>query len=240
MGTFSIKIADHIIKINSLCDHVETFCRDYKIVGDPEIGITITTKDIDSERTEQRLRSPNLTISDYNLELIVLQRRIAEALLDYNILLFHGAAISYKNESFIFTAKSGIGKSTHMLKWLSKLPSTKEINGDKPFILTGKPPIVYGSPWGGKERIGINTKAPLKSIVLIIRSENNNIEKVKLPSIFPMLCQQIIRPQNEMKARQAIRLLASLGSSVSFYKFYCNNFKDDCFEVAYNALVGEV
>lgn len=54
---------------------------------------------------------------------------------------------------------------------------------------------------------------------------------------FSTLLQQVYRPDDEEKMRKTLRLMQRLSPAVSFWRFQCNNFKDDCFDVAYNALV---
>ena len=140
----------------------------------------------------------------------------------------------------MFTALSGTGKTTHVQKWLDHIDRAYMVNGDKPFVIvrkSGEAPLVCGSPWAGKEHLQTNTIVPLKSIVLLERAEENHIERVSFAKAFPLLYQQVYQPDDEEKARKTLRLMQELGSSVQSWRFQCNNFKDDCFEVAYNALV---
>lgn len=51
--------------------------------------------------------------SDAYLETTAVQRKLAEKLFDYDTLLFHGSTIAVDNQAYLFTAKSGTGKSTH-------------------------------------------------------------------------------------------------------------------------------
>ena len=82
-----------------------------------------------------------------------------------------------------------------------------------------------------------NTMIPLKDIVLMERAEDNHIEQISLAEAFPGLLQQVYRPDDEEKMRKTLRLMQRLSPAVTFWRFQCNNFKDDCFDVAYNALV---
>ena len=167
-------------------------------------------------------------------------QRIYQALLEYHIMLIHGAAIALDGKAYVFAAPSGTGKTTHILKWLDKLHNAFVVNGDKPLIKfpsDGGQPMVCGSPWCGKEKLGTNTMVPLKSIILMERAEENHIEQISFAQAFPTLLQQVYRPYDEEKMRKTLRLMQRLSPAVSFWRFQCNNFKDDCFDVAYNALV---
>ena len=55
--------------------------------------------------------------------------------------------------------------------------------------------------------------------------------------IFPLLLRQVYCPEDKDKMRKSLQLIHRLKSAVTFWRFQCNNFKDDCFDVAYNALV---
>ena len=166
--------------------------------------------------------------------------KISEELIDYGIFLLHGVAIYNDERGIIFTAKSGTGKTTHALKWLENCPDAYIINGDKPFIKISSNediPIVCGSPWAGKEGLGRNSRAPLTTIVLMERAENNSIRKISFSEAFLFLYQQVYRSNDEKKMRKTLKLLQSLQKTVSFYSFSFNNMKDDCFQVAYDAVM---
>jgi serine kinase of HPr protein (carbohydrate metabolism regulator) len=54
-------------------------------------------------------------------------------MVDYGVILFHGSALSLDGEGFIFTAKSGVGKSTHAGLYRELYGERVEmINDDKP------------------------------------------------------------------------------------------------------------
>ena len=70
-----------------------------------------------------------------------------------------------------------------------------------------------------------------------LKAENNHIEQITFADAFPTLLQQVYRPNDEEKMRKTLHLMQKLSPGVTFWRFQCNNFKDDCFDVAYNALV---
>ena len=233
MRFFKVKIANRIIEITTIYEQSFLIWKNFLIEGEPDFRVTVISDEID----EERKKTGDVVIDDNTIEFQLLLRKISEKLVSYDTFLLHGAAISVDNEGYIFSGKSGIGKSTHILKWLVNLPGTIDINGDKPFIHVEKTPIVCGSPWGGKERLYTNIQVPLKAIILLERSNENSIEKVRISDVFPQLCEQIYRPLDEGKDRKTLQLLKALSPTVSFWRFKCNNFKKDCFSVAYNALI---
>lgn len=179
--------------------------------------------------------------TDWNgyYEFFAIQRQIANALVDYNTILIHGAVIAVKDNAFLFTAPSGIGKTTHIRKWLANIPEAFVVNGDKSFIKVDEEKNVwaFGAPWAGKENMYTNTMVPLKSIILMERSENNQIKRIAFSEAIFFLLQQTYRPKDENKLRKTIKLLQRLNDQVSLWGFKCNNFKEDCFSIAFNALM---
>ena len=53
-GSFCIRTADHIIELNTMYEEcAREFCADYICDGKPDISITTTQKDIDTERQRE-------------------------------------------------------------------------------------------------------------------------------------------------------------------------------------------
>ena len=238
MITYTIKIADCAIKISNVYSRCKTFCSEF--ITDEQPIIVISTCQDDIERERALYEKINGKCEDAGIiEIYVVFKKVSEMLVDHGTFMMHGAAIAVNGNAYIFTGHSGVGKSTHIKKWLLNVPDAIEINGDKPYIISGKIPVVCGSPWAGKERFYTNTAFPLKAVVLLERSDNNVMEKVPLVDVFPELCQQIIRTDDRARTRKVLQMLGSIGSKASFYRFYINNFKEDCFNIAYKTLIGD-
>ncbi len=238
MNSYRLKIADHILEVvmpfrTSRRNLVEFLSNDQ-----PEIQI-VFGDEIIIDKESVYGEKDDLLGWQGNVDISALLQRIADEYIDFDTLLMHGAAIAYENQAYIFTAPSGTGKTTHIAKWLDNCSDAFVINGDKPFIKfsdNGRP-LVYGSPWAGKENEFANTMVSLKAIIFLERNEDNSIYKISFAEAFPVLLKQIYRPANEEKMRKTLKLIQKLNTGVSFWHFNCNNFKDDCFAVAYNALV---
>ena len=101
----------------------------------------------------------------------------AARLIDFDVLLFHGSVVAVDGQAFLFTAKSGTGKTTHTRLWLKQIPGCHVLNGDKPLLLFRNDGIyACGTPWQGKENYGTNEILPLKSICLFNRDIKNHKE----------------------------------------------------------------
>lgn len=132
---FVIKLADAYIGVDCLHDTTKTFCKDYIVDADTDecgdnskndmgdhINITVNQPDIDRERKESeaydlRHYGKIQKWPDSYLETLALYRKIAEALAERNVLLFHGSAIAVDGKGYLFTGLSGAGKSTHARMW---------------------------------------------------------------------------------------------------------------------------
>ena len=239
MRVIRIRVAGNTVEVRSKFLRSYLLCQDFAVDDIPIIYAECSIDDYDREAVAYESEYHSKAPSDPALEVTALLRKVAEGLVDYDVLLMHGAVIAEANEAFLFVGKSGVGKTTHINKWLDHLANAFVINGDKPFIKFHgmDPPLACGSPWAGKERMYTNTAVPLKSIILLERAEDNHIEQIPFIQAFPTLLQQTFRPDDEEKMRKTLHLMQRLCPTVTFWRFQCNNFKDDCFDVVYNALV---
>lgn len=236
MNQFKIKVADCTVAVETLHVRPRIICEDYITDGEPDFYVRTSQEDIDAELARCLQMGRRDDPSDSTLEVTAVLRKVSEGLLHRGVFLMHGALIMLDGRGYLFTGKSGMGKTTHIQKWLENRPDAVVINGDKPFIRPGKVPLAYGTPWSGKERLGTNMSVPLTAIIIMERCEDNIMHPLTFADAFPMLCQQTYRPKDTEKAKQTVALLKSLENSVKFYRFQFNNFKDDVFKVAYNAL----
>ena len=232
MYSVNIELAGFVCRIESEYRLSVGLYRSFQTDASHDFSITLTANDICI--IERAGKSFPGIITEHILQ------KVTDALIDFNTLLIHGVAIALDKCAYLFAASSGTGKTTHCELWQEKQRDTVFINGDKPFIrfhADGSQPLVCGSPWAGKEDMYTNTMIPLKDIVLMERAEDNHIEQISFAEAFPGLLQQVYRPDDEEKMRKTLRLMQRLSPAVTFWRFQCNNFKDDCFDVAYNALV---
>ena len=238
---FTIRVADRHILIHNVYPDIYDLCKPYlaeeNIVPDIEVRTSESLIQAEIEKTGLANR---LVIDLKGVEWLLLHKLISEALLPFDTLLMHGAVIAFDNTAFMFTANSGVGKTTHIKKWLENVSGAYVVNGDKPYLIVREGndlPLACGSPWAGKEHLQTNAVVPMKAIVLMERADENYVERISFSQAFPSLFQQVHRPYDKEKMHQTLILLQRLSKIVSFWRFHCNNFKDDCFNVVYNALL---
>jgi len=135
------RIADKNILASVLFESTRDFLRDYLCDFDlPDLTVEVLPEDILTERIKSDAEAelegtPIINYSDKYLETLALYRKIAERIIDFGIILFHGSTLSVDGEAFLFTAKSGTGKSTHTRLWREKFGDrVRMVNDDKPLI----------------------------------------------------------------------------------------------------------
>ena len=177
---------------------------------------------------------------DAQLEITAIQRKIAEEFYERNILVFHGSAVAVDGEVYLFTAKSGTGKSTHTRLWREVLGDKAiMLNDDKPFLeMKENAVIAHGSPWMGKHRLGCNMSLPLKAICILERGERNSIEPISAKEALSMLFQQSQSPANPAHLPKYLELLDLLARNTAFYRLRCN-MDPEAAEIAYKAMSGK-
>ena len=225
---FTISIADVNIEINSIFEEVYNLCTDYISEKKPDFTVTITEKDIDFEREKSRREAfvEHKPIYDFPasyLETLAVYRKIAVGLLSFGAFVMHGAVVGLKDKAYMFTASSGVGKTTHTRFWLEQFPDAFIINGDKPVIkITEAGVFACGTPWSGKEGLNRNIILPLKAICALQRGEENTIKDISFIDVFPLIIAQTYRPSDEKSINKTLELIKALGENVKFYSLKCN------------------
>lgn len=229
MIDFTIGLAGHVIGVSARYDSTRNFCREYLVSGQPEFSLAVTQADIDYERQKSE-RDDALEgisarqFSDAYLETLSVYRKIAQWMLGQDTILFHGSAIGLGGEAYLFTAKSGTGKSTHTRLWRQTFGDrTVMVNDDKPLLQIKDCGVrVYGTPWNGKHHLGANMDLPLKAICILERGTENQIREISPREALPMLLQQSYRPKDRAAMELLLELLGKLIKHVKLYKLQCN------------------
>ena len=214
MVSFKIKIANTVIKINAFYMSTLRYCKDFLCEEKEEYEITLTQEDLEKERTYNDKGDVYV-----NEEISATYRKIADLLIEKDILVFHGSSFIVDNKGYIVTARSGTGKSTHV-GLLKELLGDKltYINDDKPLIDVKNGCIIYSSPWNGKERRGNNISSPLCSVLFLNRGIKNTYKKVIDKSeIYIQLLSQIYLPLEKTKREKALQNIDIIRDKINFY-----------------------
>ena len=244
MYTGTYKIADVVIEIQSLYEGIHSYCKHYRCDEPAELCISVAKEDIHYEQQKSEAEclmegKEVIVFPEGYLESLSVYRKLADQLLDRDIFLFHGSAISVDDRAVLFTAKSGTGKSTHTKLWRDMFGERAVmINDDKPLLrVTDDGVVVYGTPWDGKHRISTNCKKPLEAICILERGEENQIRQISAREALPMLMQQSHRSADPAAVAKMLQVINKASSRVRFYRLKCN-MDPEAAQVAYNAMLG--
>ena len=229
MITRKYKIADKTVKVTSIYEEVHEYCADYLTDEPANYSVTTSQADIDYEREKSAREDemegvPTRYYSDGYLEELAIYRKIAEQMISYDTILFHGSVVAVDGVGYLFTAKSGTGKSTHTRLWREYFGNRAVIvNDDKPLLhIADSGVVAYGTPYNGKHRLGTNTSVPLKAICILTRAADNSIEPISFEQAYNMLLQQVYRPADMLKMAKTLGLVDRLADSVKLYRLGCN------------------
>ena len=242
MAQFTIRIAGSTARVNSLFESTRDYCRAYLTEQSPEFSITVTREDLEFEQQalleealEEGFRVRKFT--DPFLDRAAIQRKMVDYLFEKDTLLFHGSAVAVDGNGYLFTARSGTGKSTHTRLWRQVFGQRAVmINDDKPFLqITESGVMVCGAPWSGKHGLDTNIILPLKGICVLERGCENHIRKAFPEELLPMLHKQSVPPSEPEKQKKFQSLVRKLAEKTPLWHLQCN--KDpQAAEVAFGAM----
>ena len=182
---------------------------------------------------------PCIPYSEYSLSVY----RACDRLLKHKRCIFHGAAFLWKDKAYVFTAKSGTGKSTQLSHWMNLYGDEVQImNGDKPvFVLNQEGITVMPSPWKGKEGLGNDSlSAPLGGIILLEQGKTNSIQKIYPQQSVPRLLQRILfTADTKEHVLSAAEIIEGIVTSVPVWNLI-NTGDTESAEMTYEALRKEL
>ena len=218
---FKIKIADLVVEIQNKYEFVERQCREYiTYEGKTDLIASCTHEEIEAEKG---LYTEDVFTNGY-CESVCIYRKICLQMPKFDAFIFHSAVVDVNGEAFAFAARSGTGKSTHLMLW-------KQYLGDKMIVVNGDKPIVrfidgklyaYGTPWCGKEGWHTNTKSPLKAICFLERAQENRISPLPKDKSAELVMKQIIIPKDAEGAIKTLELLDKMILNIDTWLLGCN------------------
>ena len=230
MEPFVMEIAGFAIGVEPLFESTRMYCREYWTDREPEFHVTVNREDLVQEQELLNIEADEEGLkrrkfSDMFLERSVIQRRVAEALVQREVLLMHGSTVAVAGRAYLFTAPCGTGKSTHTRLWGEGFGDRAVmVNDDKPFLkLTEDAALACGSPWTGKHGIGTNVCVPLGGICILSRGRENLIRPAEQDKTLEFLRSQCFPPQGLEKLLDRVRLwemecTRDLGAAVTAFE----------------------
>ncbi len=235
------KIADLYIDIEGSCEFIYKFCMRFRAKDYPRIDFSVR---VNKEETLSEL-AEGVTPETANYrqlvfaELNAIYRKICAEILKYDAFMMHGALIKYEEKGYLFTAKSGVGKTTHVNLWRKVFGEENVVivNGDKPILraMDGKI-YAYGTPWCGKEYITTNTRVELDGVCFLERAEDNSICRISDVAALPLVLSQVMVADSADLGKQ-LELVDALLEKVPTYSLKCN-MNPEAAKVAYEGMNG--
>ncbi len=216
---FTIELAGVPIGIHHTYAYIAALCQEYRTDRVPEFAVSVTEQQIEAERT--------LTEGQFPIELCestCIHREIVKALVKYGVILMHSAVVAVDGTAYVFMAKSGVGKSTHIRLWQEVFGKRAlVVNGDKPmFSFVGNTWMVHGSPWRGKEQLGEPVSMPVGGICLLERGSKNVIAPAKEAEVVGRVFHQVLLPKNAEDLTRFMEIMNRMIKEVPFYCLQCN------------------
>lgn len=208
------RIADLIVEIPA-AGGMDTRCREYLIESNAIPDIIIKEEQYNASKYEGALDKNTIAYIEST-------RLFCYQLLKYNGIYLHASAIELNGQAFLFSGRSGIGKSTHSRLW-------KQLHGNKAHIINDDKPIlrwidgiwyVYGTPWCGKDGINENRKAPLAGICMLKQAEENSIVRLtKLEAMRTIMPCTLHKWRKKEDMERLLDLIEKLLEEIPIYKF---------------------
>ncbi len=144
---------------------------------------------------------------------------------DYYVL--HAAYIEHEGSAILFTAPSGIGKSTQAGLW-ETYRNSKTINGDK--VLIHKDGSVWracGWPICGSSGICVNESYPIRAIVYLSQAKENTVRSMTgAEAVKKLYSQMTVNMWNPSFQMRCMDMLLQLTAEIPVFSLECNISED--------------
>lgn len=229
---FTIQIANITVRIHHRYAYVYHFCKNYRVSDDvtPNLEISVSEEEIQKE-----LAAYDFPATPDYAECVCVYRQICSQIpVLFRAFLFHGALIEYEGRGYVFAARSGTGKSTHIALWQKHFgEGVRVINGDKPIMrFEGDALYGYGTPWCGKEGMETNASVPVRAICFLERGLKNKIQKISAADAVVRVMGQVLTPTDIPSLDAMFPLLDRMLAEIPCYLLTCN-MEEEAAEVAY-------
>jgi len=163
-------------------------------------------------------------VSTDELSPVNIQKSLAleTQIIDFDGIFMHASLVKVGGKGIIFSAPSGVGKSTQASLW-EKYRGAEILNGDRAAIrfINGNW-TAYGSPWAGSSGIYRNDSAEICAIVFLSQSKGNTVTKLDGVRAFNAMMKGGILPYwSKEKMLSACCISERILSDVPIFEFAC-------------------
>ena len=214
-------IADVVTEFTPKSDRLKNFSKPFEYTGERSAELVFDNLD---KITQSFLPKMKKGISYGETESFALSNLFNRAAVKFNTMLVHSSALICDGKAYLFSADSGVGKSTHTKLWCDAFGDKVHImNDDKPVVrIYDDKVIAYGTPFDGGSGIALNEAYPLGAIIFIERGEKNSI---RVPNNIEILQQLYFSTAHMLSRENAEFMLNNFDMLIPKAKFYiltCN------------------
>ena len=157
------------------------------------------------------------------LSLLAMERRMIAR----SAMTLHCAYMRYKDEAILFSAPSGMGKTTQATLW-EKHRGSRVINGDKALLreIEGRW-TACGWPVCGSSGVCHDEDTPIRAIVMLSQGKTDTIRRLSPFQAFTQIYTQVtVNSWNRDAQQRAMDLIERLASQVPVYHLSCTISED--------------
>lgn len=213
-------LVDMAPKYDELALRAEPFC--FGGTQRPDIVLRM-----DEAETKRRALLFGLTLPlaeyQYSCELF------CAAVLRYNAFVLHASAVVLNGSAYLFSAQSGVGKSTHAEKW-KRCFGAHIINDDKPLIRYVDGVFnAYGTPWCGSGFERLNAHGRIKTLFFLKRADSNRAYGLDADTALFLLLDGMYRPKDNERTDLLFATLERFLAQTQIMCLECNTEDDAVF-----------
>ncbi|MDO5150044.1 MAG: hypothetical protein Q4D76_11695 [Oscillospiraceae bacterium] len=172
-------------------------------------------------------------------EYICCSAMFCRSIIHYGRFFLHASAVVYKGEAYLFSAPSGMGKSTHTALWCKRFPKSYILNDDKPVIMPEKEHItIWGTPFSGKTDLQVNREVPLKAICFLKQGGENRIRQVTEDRAIALMLNNTYRPRSSYGMNLLLDMLEQVVARINIFEMSCTG-EPEAAEISYRAMKGK-
>ena len=225
------EIAGLKVEMQPQFDRLKRQSEAYKSSGEPIIKLNFDAYgDADSSPIRR---------SDEDMEYIYGGAAFCQEIISYGRFFLHASAVVYNGEAYLFSASSGVGKSTHTALWLKEFSGSYILNDDKPVIFPHKDKVyAYGTPFSGKTDLHVNRKVPLRAICFLSQGKENSIAQIDEDRAIALILNNTYRPKNAEGMNLLFDMIGQVIERTNIFEMSCRK-ESAAALMAYKAMKGK-
>lgn len=225
------EIAGLRIEMNPQYPRLARQSETYKSNGHPVIQI--------SPDKNEKLCKEIFNRSPEDMEYILSSAEFCREIISHGRFFLHASAVVLDGEAYLFSAPSGMGKSTHTALWLKRFQGSYILNDDKPVIFPENERVtVWGTPFAGKTDLQVNRGVPLRAVCFLKQGNENSITRIDSERAIALTLNNTYRPKNSDNMKLLLDMIGRVVETADIFEMSCTD-DPKAAEMSYNAMKGK-